>query len=129
LINPTGNNQVFWEDALQILTDRGSKLRTPYWTNLLQKYDIRTSLSSSVYAQTDSLPEPSIQLIVKKLRILSINKIRITNDILATAAADINLTISFETKDRPSCIFTKFIDYSLTENELRSFRDDIKRKS
>jgi hypothetical protein len=101
----------FQKILLQILTDRGSQLKPTYWSNLLQKYDIQQSLSSTFYAQTDGLTEHLIQLVLTKLRILSIGKIGITIDILVTANAAMNSTVSSVTKVTPASILTKLIDY------------------
>jgi hypothetical protein len=104
----------FQKIPLPISTDRQSQFRTLYWKNLLQKNSI-PFLSSLFYAQTDGLTERSIQLILNKLRIPSVNKIRITKDILVTATAAINSTVSSVTKDTPAGSLTKFMDYLLTK--------------
>jgi Integrase core domain len=70
----------FQKILLRILTDRKGQFRTRYWTNLLQKYNIQRSLSSTFYGQTDSLTEQLTQSILTKLRILSIEKNGITKN-------------------------------------------------
>jgi hypothetical protein len=107
----------------------GRLFNSAYCTNLLQKYGIGRSLSSAFYAQPDGLKERLIQLNLTKLKLLSITKIRITKDILGIATAAINSIVSFVRKVTLSSILTKFIDISVTENELKSFLDNTKKEN